>query len=236
MGGAESSYLYTSPFRVGSRPAIKLARTDCEWSQLRCQTSKAVMTRDEFKSSTVHIFADGTYHPQRGQGYGFVVFDSTQKAILHQESRAISNQSYRRSTNCAAELIGAIRAVLWAERNGYRYVHLHADYSGVKTLSRHKRPGHRHPLFQFFKEFITRRMGYHGDNRMMVFLYHVKGHSGNLGNEIADRLARASIMHHKQNSWLGMLQRWSGVARQSLPCIIAEAAITHHFAPRGVFA
>lgn len=182
--------------------------------------------KDSERNNAVHIYVDGTYHPSKGMGYGFVVFDSGQKAILHQESQRISNREYFCSTNCGAEILGVIRAVLWAEQRGYKFVNIHHDYSGIRTLSRHRRPGHRHPLFNFYKTFIKARMGFTNPGKMMVFLHQVRGHTGILGNEVADRLARAAILPH--NSWYRLLQRWYGIARNSLPLLMAEAFLTHN--------
>jgi ribonuclease HI len=172
------------------------------------------------KNNSVHVFVDGSHNPQRGLGFGFVAMDSAGTTILHQESVPILNGAYQNTTNCGAEILAAIRAILWAEKSGYKHITIVHDYIGIRTLALHKRPGHRSPLFNLYKEIVQPRMQYQ-KNHTKVFLRKVTSHTGNFGNEIADKLARnAMIKAHRmenESSWLNLLQRWYYLYQLSLP-------------------
>jgi len=168
---------------------------------------------------TVNLYVDGTFRPGKTQGYAFVAFDSTKKAILHFERKTLHNESYKISTNCSCELMAVIKAVQWAEKAGYQNINLYTDYSGVRTLSEHKIPGHRHELFDYFKIFIAKRMDYTKPKQPRVFLHKVRSHSGIFGNEIADHLARSILIKRQPTTWISLLTKWASIATHSIPAL-----------------
>jgi ribonuclease HI len=170
------------------------------------------------KNTTVHIFVDGTYQISRNtykQGYAFVVFDSTMKAIIYQKAEPLFNTPYQTATNCSSELMAAIKAVRWAEKQGYTCINLYSDYTGVQSLLGEQHQNHRHALFQFFHRFMVKRTNYR-KNAVKVFLHKVPSHAGNFGNNIADKLARSILLQNQETTWWSLFKRWASIATHSL--------------------
>ena len=87
--------------------------------------------------------------------------------------------------NVTAELTAAMKAVEWAVNRRYSHIIIFHDFMGVsKILSGEW--GVKNPFTRFYKEFMEKK-----SKKINISFGFVKSHSGDIYNEIADKLARA---------------------------------------------
>ena len=126
----------------------------------------------ETKSITAYI--DGSYTKDKDYSGYAVVFVK-------------DNCSYKniKLQNVTAELTAAMKAVEWAVNRRYSHIMIFHDFMGVsKILSGEW--GVKNPFTRFYKEFMEKK-----SKKINISFGFVKSHSGDIYNEIADKLARA---------------------------------------------
>lgn len=153
-------------------------------------------------AATVHIFIDGSFHPTQGAGYGFVAV-SCKHRIIFEQAEPIYDEDYQTSTS--AELIAALRATKWAEKQGYRFINIHHDYSGVGTTAANPTK-HYHPLHSQYFEFFQDRLMHNSPTQ--VYFHKVEAHTGNAYNTRADKLATAGRKRNLRRQWLTLTKRF----------------------------
>lgn len=165
------------------------------------------MKDNNLSHQTVHIYIDGSYHPKEGAGYGFIALDAKRQVLLYQEAEPVYNKDLQ--TNTSAELVASLRAVKWAERNGYRFVNIHHDFVGVREVA--YRPSNRpHELHTTYHEFFRTRLGNLCHAPTRVFFHKVTSHTGNVFNEMADRLAWTGRKKGLRRTFLRLCKKqWS---------------------------
>lgn len=155
-------------------------------------------------AETIHIFLSGSFHELEGAGYGFLVLDGDQKTLLHQEGEPVYNR-YLQSSTCA-ELIGALRAVKWAEKRGYARINLYYNFAGVHGLA-HRDPLTRVPeLHLIYREFFKSRLGHLKHAPTRVF-FHKTGACSPVFVQVADKLAVTGRKKALKRSWWNLLKR-----------------------------
>jgi ribonuclease HI len=87
----------------------------------------------------------------------------------------------------AGEVLGAIKAMEYAIRNGHKSLHLYFDYQGIESWA-----------IGTWKRNNALTMGYHEHYRKLsgdlkVIFHKVKGHSGNRFNDRADEMAKMAF-------------------------------------------
>jgi ribonuclease HI len=172
---------------------------------------------------TVHIYVDGSFHPDEGGGYGWVAFSKDRQHIIETESQPVYNSKLQTST--AAELIAALRAAKWAEKQGYNHINIHHDYNGVSRYAIRDAKGNNH-LHQTYRDYFRYRVGKNMQTApVKVYFHEVKSHSGVIRNEMADFLAKGGRRKRLRRGVLAFLKRQWG-------SLIWSQHLRHHQFPK----
>jgi len=91
------------------------------------------------------------------------------------------------SRNVSGELQAVQQGIIWAIRHNYRKIHIVADYLGVIALANSSWQA-RTLSAQEYVTFIDK----HRSDVNLSFT-HVRGHTGDTGNELADKYAKVGI-------------------------------------------
>lgn len=149
--------------------------------------SPVIKEQPEVKNEDkIYIYVDGSFNNEtKKYSYGMVVVKNGHS--LEEKNGTGENQDMAQMRNVAGELIGAIAAMRYCIDHNIKDVVLCYDYEGIACW----------PL----REWDTTKIG----TRAYVDFYdricplvnitfkHIKGHSGNKYNEIADKLARQAL-------------------------------------------
>lgn len=129
------------------------------------------------------IYTDGSFGFGRG-AWSFVVYKNGKE--IHHDSGIIEDPACLKLHNVAGEIRAAMEAVLWAESKKIKSYKIYCDYDGVrKWVSGEWNAGN--PVTQEYRDFMQERLP------SSVKFVRVQGHSGNAGNERADRLAKETL-------------------------------------------
>lgn len=137
------------------------------------------------RDETVIAYVDGSYN-QRARQFSSGVY------IIHNNEevywvKTSSNESSAQMRNIAGEIQAAMMAMDYAVKHNARKLVLYYDYAGIELLAK-----------KIYKPRREEVKGYvlHCDETMQnleIEYHYVKGHSGDRGNDIADRLAKHAL-------------------------------------------
>ena len=140
----------------------------------------------EMNPAVLTAYVDGSFLPAAGRyGYGVVLLTPEGEKVTLSGSG--DNPETLAIRNVGGEMLGAMHAVQWAMRNGYRALHICYDYSGIEMWATGgwKR---KNPLTAKYHEYMQKCM-----KAVRVTFEKVEAHTGVEYNEEADRLAKAAI-------------------------------------------
>lgn len=135
----------------------------------------------------LEIYVDGSHTVKRmGEyGWGFVVYKDGKEIFAdcglgtHEEAAAMRN--------VAGELSAAMRAIQWAQQEGLEEVRIHHDYQGLASWANNEWKA-KNWMTQYYRDFVARqRQG------MKIIFIKEEAHSGVVGNERADQLAKQPL-------------------------------------------
>lgn len=134
-------------------------------------------------ADTVIAYVDGSYHKKTNRySFGAVILQNGE--ILEKLSRVGDNPRYQGSWQIAGEVFGALHAIHWAIKEGYKTIIIHYDYVGIEKWALGEWKAHK-PVSQdyiaSFKKLAT---------KINVQFVKVKAHSGIEYNEMVDQLAK----------------------------------------------
>ncbi|MDU2066182.1 MAG: ribonuclease H family protein [Sporomusaceae bacterium] len=186
--------------RVGKAPGLYLS-----WNECKAQTHgypnaqfKAFLTESEAQAyleggqkslassnaEEYHIYVDGSFNQKQNKySWAFVVLK--QEEVLFQDSGVGENEEAALMRNVAGELAAAMRAIQWAEKEDRKPIRLHHDYMGIGAWATGAWKANN-KFTQAYKNFTANKLDW-------IFFEKVKGHSGVLGNELADQLAGQAL-------------------------------------------
>lgn len=134
-----------------------------------------------------YAFIDGSFNPATkvyGCG-GFLIDQFGKKHIIQRHGNKPSMAKMR---NVAGEILGAIAAVELAQELKMKKITIFHDYEGIAAWAlgrwKCKKPETRHYAMLIWKAMET---------GLKIYFTHVKGHSGNDGNDEADQLAKLAV-------------------------------------------
>lgn len=133
----------------------------------------------------INAFVDGSFHEKSKRiGSGIVFVDPITKKVIHTVKAEIKHPDVKRLRNVAGELGATMRAIIWAERNGYDEIEIHYDYNGnEKWITGEWKCKDIHTLA--YREFIIKHK-----KQITITFHKVQAHNGDTFNEFADRLAK----------------------------------------------
>ncbi len=186
--GKKISFWNIAKYKTYKKPeelsAFGLQRAPGNWKYISAY--KKNNTRKVFKAYT-----DGSYNrATKVYGYGIVLLDDNGEEHRYRGSGTEYNQYW----NVAGEIEAAKMAVKKAKELGCTVLEIYHDYEGVGLWP----TGYwrtKNTYTESYASFMNRA-------GIQIYYHHVKGHSGNKYNEIADDLASsaAGILHTEKNT------------------------------------
>lgn len=122
-------------------------------------------------------YADGLY------SWAFVVYKND--ALYYTKNGQGTSVDAARLRNVAGEITAAREAILWAEAQGAEKIALYYDYNGIACWADGSWKANL-PETRQYADFMKKRL-------VNVHFCKVQGHSGNAGNELADKLAKEAL-------------------------------------------
>lgn len=138
----------------------------------------------------VKVYVDGTF--QDGMyGGGYVVYSPDNKIIYQDCGIGKNDPELLAMRNIAGEMTAAMRATLWIDTNVGKGTIIH-DYNGLAFWAK-KEWKRNNKYTQMYADFMNPFyvLG-------IIDFQWVKGHTKVEGNEIADRLAKQSVLCNQQ--------------------------------------
>lgn len=135
-------------------------------------------------------YVDGTFYNGM-YGGGYVVFDPSGNPIYEDCGIGQNDPELLAMRNISGEMTAAMHATLWIDKNVGRGIIVH-DYTGLAkwvTGEWNTNRKYTEMYANFMKPFYVLDI---------IKFQWVKGHTNVLGNEIADKLAKESVVHNKQ--------------------------------------
>ncbi|GEK92118.1 ribonuclease H1 domain-containing protein [Alkalibacterium kapii] len=131
-------------------------------------------------------YVDGSFD-KRSKTYSYGVVLLKNDTVLEELSNSASDSKYAESFQIAGECFGALNAIRWAIKNGYKEITIYYDYLGIemwatgqwranKTVSK--------DYVKFFRSYAS---------KINVSFVKVKAHTGVTYNERADELAKRAL-------------------------------------------
>lgn len=140
---------------------------------------------DEDPLTTPYAYVDGSFNANTNTyGYGGFIYENGKRHILQGSGDDTELAGMR---NVAGEIMGCINAVKMAQTLDVRSLRIYYDYKGIEQWAiggwKAKKPGTKD-----YADFMHKVM-----QNMDIEFVHVKGHTGVIGNEIADKLAKQAV-------------------------------------------
>jgi len=124
------------------------------------------------------IYTDGSNDEDIKVGWGYLVLKNDEIIF---EDFGLSPSKFNSSRNINGEVHAVIEALTWCMENEILEINMYNDYTGIQKWAEGEWSANK-PLTIHFKNFMK-------SNHVKVNWFHVKGHSGNVWNERADKLA-----------------------------------------------
>ena len=138
----------------------------------------------------VKAYVDGSVINGKWGG-GYAIYTPDDKLIYTDCGMGINNEELNAMRNISGEMSAAMHATLWIDKNCGRGIIYH-DYIGLSkwvTGEWKTNKTYTKMYVDFMRPFWTLDI---------ISFQWVKGHTGVEGNEVADDLARDSIIFHKE--------------------------------------
>ncbi|HKK96477.1 MAG TPA: ribonuclease H family protein [Anaerovoracaceae bacterium] len=132
-------------------------------------------------------YVDGSYdNLNKSYGYGAVIFHGE---ITHKISGSGNEEGMAMMRNVAGEIESAMKTVDYCIENKIKSLLIFHDYEGIGKWADKKWKTNLRET-RNYKEYIAKAREV---NKLKIEFKHVKGHSGNKYNEMADKLAREAL-------------------------------------------
>jgi len=142
--------------------------------------SKMIKKNNKSKKEVkaLDLYTDGSFKDGK-IGWGFC----TEDAKIQEYGGVTGDDALMKQRNIAGEMKAVIEAVKYCFNNGIKDVRINYDYEGVKKWA----TGEWRAKNKYTKQYVSYINK--GRKSMSIKFNHIKGHTGNEGNDLADRLA-----------------------------------------------
>lgn len=140
------------------------------------------MTKKDVIVSGWAIYVDGSFLNGR-YGWGFAAYRDG--VLIHTDNGSDDKEEAAALHNVAGELKATIEAVRWAREEGFSPITIYHDYAGISEWALGNWKTNR-DLTRRYADYISRHLSW-------INFCKVTGHTGVVGNELADKLAKDAL-------------------------------------------
>lgn len=138
---------------------------------------------------TIFVFTDGSYYDGI---YAWAFVAVKDDRVIHSACGVGNNKEAAKTHNIAGELAAAMQATSWANKNNKKIIIRH-DLEGTAKWAQGEWKTNKEVTKQY-KAFMSPYV-----KQNLVSFEHVKGHSGDKYNDMADELARTAMQSATKN-------------------------------------
>lgn len=135
----------------------------------------------------VLAYVDGSFDEKIGK-YAFGCVMITPEGEIMRESGNGDNPESMALRNVTGEMLGAMYAVKWCDKNGYSAIKICYDYMGIEKWATGEWRA-RNDLTQKYAKFMREN-----SRKLRISFQKIAAHTGNKYNEEADKLAKAALI------------------------------------------
>ena len=128
------------------------------------------------------VYVDGSFLNGR-YGWGFAAYRDG--VLIHTANGSDDKEEAAALHNVAGELKATIEAVRWAREEGFSPITIYHDYAGISEWALGNWKTNR-DLTRRYADYMSRHLSW-------VNFCKVTGHTGVVGNELADKLAKDAL-------------------------------------------
>lgn len=143
--------------------------------------------REECLPNQIIAYIDGSFDEKIGK-YAFGCIIITPNGEVIRESGNGDNPDSIALRNVTGEMLGAMFAVKWCEKNGYPSIKICYDYTGIEMWATGEWKA-KNTLTKKYVDFMKE----HG-RKLNISFDKIAAHTGNKYNEEADKLAKAALV------------------------------------------
>jgi len=142
------------------------------------------------------FYVDGSYTTKVPNKYGWGYVMYAEDILLHQDSGV--GAEFIESRQIGGECEATIKALEFCVRNRVPDIEILYDYEGIKKWVTSEWRAKKRVSIKYKKRIIKliNELKDYNPNVNILFT-HVKSHTGNVGNELADKLAKEALEEYK---------------------------------------
>lgn len=149
------------------------------------RTRRLIKVSFNFAMKKNYAYVDGSYNPYKNlAGYGGFVVDQNGKEHIIQG--IVDDEGLTKLRNVGGEMAGVVYAIELAVKLGMPFINIFYDYLGLEMWATGKwktKNKWTKRYAEFFKSIST----------FKIYWHKVAAHTGNKGNERADKLAKEAV-------------------------------------------
>lgn len=141
------------------------------------------------KKDVLYCYVDGSYNKDI-PNYGYGLVSVVNGWVKHTDKGAGTNSSAIEMFQVGGELLGAMKALMYAKNNNHRHVVIYHDYLGVgkhATGEWKRKTAFSKVYYEWMQNFFQ------SNPKIKIEFKKVKAHVGDDFNELADGLAKLSV-------------------------------------------
>ncbi|MDF2879693.1 MAG: ribonuclease [Clostridiaceae bacterium] len=172
-------------------------------------TKDPLMYKSEnlFPKDCLHCYIDGSFN-ENVHNYGFGLLLVKDNKIIGHDKGSGNNEGAISMQQIGGELLGAMKALVYAKKNGFKEVVLFHDYVGTcyhGTGFWKRDNAFSEEYYQWMQKFLK------NNENMKVHFCKVDAHTGDDFNEIADGLAKMSVGLEPEKKFYTYLKKYGYV-------------------------
>ena len=133
----------------------------------------------------ITVYTDGAYNPYTKK-YGAGIVICVGNNVI--DKLSYNGTKYSSARNVAGEILASVEAIAYCKEKGYNDITIKHDYLGVGYWADNKWKA-KQELTAKYKSFVND----YRNKGMTITFKHVKGHSEDEMNDLADRLAKEAV-------------------------------------------